>query len=56
MNLMPLYLSVKLAFVSTCILLLPTAPLTFLLARKRFAGKTFLEALLNLPMGNNLAL
>ena len=50
MNLMPLYLSVKLAFVSTCILLLLTAPLAFLLARKRFAGKTFLEALLNLPM------
>jgi molybdate transport system permease protein len=50
MDLMPLFISVKLAFVSTCILLILSTPLAYLLARSSFAGKTFLEALINLPM------
>jgi molybdate transport system permease protein len=50
MDLMPLYLSIKLAIVSTIILIVLSAPLAYLLVYFRFRGKSFLEALLNLPM------
>ena len=50
MELLPLYLSVKLACVSTCVLITLAAPLAYMLAYSRFAGKSFLEALINLPL------
>jgi len=46
----PLYLSLKLAFVTTVVLVILAAPLTYLLVYVRFAGKSFFDALLSLPM------
>jgi molybdate transport system permease protein len=46
----PLILSLKLAAVSTFLLIILAAPLAYALALARFAGKAFLEALINLPM------
>jgi molybdate transport system permease protein len=45
-----LFLSLKLAFVATTILMLITAPLACLLAYSRLPGKAFLEAFINLPL------
>lgn len=45
-----LFLSLKLAFVATTILMLLTAPLACLLAYSRLPGKAFLEAFINLPL------
>jgi molybdate transport system permease protein len=50
MDWQPLILSLKLASVSTFLLIILAAPLAYLLALARFAGKAFLEALINLPM------
>jgi molybdate transport system permease protein len=50
MDWLPLYLSMKLALLCTVILLVVAAPLAGLLAFSRFRGKSFLEALFNLPM------
>ncbi len=50
MDLTPLWLSLKLAFVTTAVLVIMAAPLTYLLVYVRFAGKTFFEAFLTLPM------
>ncbi len=50
MDWLPLYLSLKLAFVSTVILLVLAAPLAGLLAYSHFRGKSFLEAFFNLPL------
>jgi len=50
MDFVPLYLSIKLAVFSTVILIILSAPLAYLLVYFRFRGKSFLEALLNLPM------
>jgi len=50
MDWLPLYLSMKLALICTVILLVVAAPLAGLLAYSRFRGKSFLEALFNLPM------
>ena len=50
MDWLPLYLSMKLALLCTAILLVVAAPLAGLLAYSRFRGKSFLEALFNLPM------
>ena len=50
MDITPLYLSLKLAFYTTVILVITAAPLTYLLVYIRFAGKSFFEALLTLPM------
>ena len=50
MDWLPLYLSMKLALLCTVILLVVAAPLAGLLAYSRFRGKSFLEALFNLPM------
>ncbi len=50
MELFPLYLSAKLAIISTTVLILVAAPLAYLLASSTWPGKSFLEALLNLPI------
>ncbi len=50
MDWQPLILSLKLAFVSTFLLIILAAPLAYALALSRFAGKALLEALINLPM------
>jgi len=50
MDWQPLFLSLKLAAVSTFLLIILAAPLAYALAIARFAGKAFLEALINLPM------
>ncbi len=45
-----LYLSLKLACITTAVLMLLTAPLAGLLVYGRFPGKAFLEAFVNLPL------
>jgi molybdate transport system permease protein len=50
MDWQPLILSLKLAAVSTVLLIILAAPLAYALSLARFAGKAFLEALINLPM------
>ncbi|MDD3580674.1 MAG: molybdate ABC transporter permease subunit [Desulfobacca sp.] len=50
MDWLPLYLSAKLALVTTVILIILTAPLAYILAFCRFPGKTLVEALVNLPV------
>ena len=50
MDLTPLWLSLKLACMTTVVLVIVAAPLTYLLVYIRFAGKSFFEALLTLPM------
>jgi molybdate transport system permease protein len=50
MDWQPLFLSLKLAAVCTVLLIILAAPLAYALALARFAGKAFLEALINLPM------
>jgi molybdate transport system permease protein len=46
----PLYLSVKLAAVSTAVLIVAAAPLSYALVFHRMPGKSFVEALVNLPI------
>jgi molybdate transport system permease protein len=50
MDWQPLILSLKLAAVSTFLLIILAAPLAYALSLARFAGKAFVEALINLPM------
>ena len=50
MDLQPLYLSAKLALISTAILMLLVTPLAYLLAYSRFRGKVLLDALISLPL------
>lgn len=50
MDLQPLYLSAKLAFISTVILMLLVTPLAYFLAFFRFRGKVLLDALISLPL------
>ncbi|MGA2331038.1 MAG: molybdate ABC transporter permease subunit [Syntrophales bacterium] len=50
MDWQPLFLSLKLAAVSTVLLIVLAAPLAYVLTLARFMGKAFLEALINLPM------
>ena len=50
MDLLPLYLSIKLAVVSTVVLIILAAPLSYVLVFYRLPGKSFLEALINLPI------
>lgn len=50
MDLQPLYLSAKLAFFSTVILMLLVTPLAYLLTYFRFRGKLLLDALISLPL------
>lgn len=50
MGMTPLYLSAKLALISTLILLIITAPLTYWLVFYRVRGKYFIESLIGLPL------
>jgi len=50
MDLLPLYVTLKLASVTTVLLLLLAAPAAYLLAYRRFPGKSLIEALIYLPM------
>jgi molybdate transport system permease protein len=50
MELLPLYLSAKLASIATLILIVIAAPLAYLLTSASWPGKSFAEALFNLPI------
>jgi len=50
MDLLPLYLSIKLACVCTVALVIIAAPLSYSLVFHRIPGRSFLEALINLPI------
>ncbi|MDH3454420.1 MAG: molybdate ABC transporter permease subunit, partial [Desulfuromonadales bacterium] len=50
MDLTPLILSAKLALLSTALLLVVAAPLTYCLVYFRFPGKFLVEALIGLPL------
>lgn len=50
MELLPLYLSAKLAVFATLVLILIAAPLAYLLTNTSWRGKSLVEALLNLPI------
>ena len=50
MDLSPLYLSAKLAFITTAFLLLLATPVAYFLVYIPFPGKPFVEALLGLPL------
>ena len=50
MELLPLYLSAKLAAIATVILIAIAAPLAYLLTHGSWPGKSFVEALFNLPI------
>ena len=50
MDYLSLYVTLKLAIVTTILLMVISAPVAYVLAYYRFAGKSFLEALIYLPM------
>jgi molybdate transport system permease protein len=50
MDFAALYLSIKLAVVSTIVLILIAAPLSYTLVFNRIPGRSFVEALINLPI------
>lgn len=50
MDYLALYVTVKLALITTIILMLLAAPIAYVLAYLRFPGKSLLEALIYLPM------
>ena len=50
MDFSPLYLSFKLAFISTVILLVFCVPLAYFLSRVNFKGKSVIEAIISLPL------
>jgi len=45
-----IYVTLKLALVTTVVLMVIAAPVAYALAYNRFSGKSFLEALIYLPM------
>jgi molybdate transport system permease protein len=49
-DLSPLYLSLKVSFFATLICILIGLPLSYLLAKKRFYGRGFLDSIIMLPM------
>lgn len=49
MDLMPLYVTLKLAIVTTLVLVVLSAPLAYFIAFSEMRGKTFIEALISLP-------
>ena len=49
MDFFPLYLSAKLAVITTSVLILISAPLAYFLVYVKWPGKFLFEALLNLP-------
>lgn len=50
MDVQSMYVTVKLAFVTTCLLIALAAPLAYALAYTKFPGKSLCEALINLPL------
>ncbi|MCI7550558.1 MAG: molybdate ABC transporter permease subunit [Campylobacter sp.] len=50
MDFSPFYLSFKLAFISTVILLVFCVPLAYFLSRVNFKGKSIIEAIISLPL------
>jgi molybdate transport system permease protein len=50
MDLVALYLSIKLAVVSTIVLIVIAAPISYSLVFHRIPGRSFVEALINLPI------
>ena len=50
MDYLALYVTLKLAVVTTVVLMVMAAPIAYLLAYSRFPGKSFVEALIYLPM------
>lgn len=50
MDYLALYVTLKLALVTTVILVILSAPIAYVMAYKRFPGKSLVEALLYLPM------
>ena len=50
MDFSPFYLSFKLAFISTLILLVFCVPLAYFLSRVSFKGKSIIEAIISLPL------
>jgi molybdate transport system permease protein len=50
MDLVALYISIKLAVVSTIVLIIIAAPLSYSLVFYRIPGRSFVEALINLPI------
>jgi len=50
MDYLALYVTIKLALVTTVVLMVIAAPIAYLLAYKHFPGKSFVEALIYLPM------
>jgi len=50
MDYLSLFVSFKLAVVTTLLLMVTAAPLSYFLAYTRFPGKSMLEALMNLPL------
>lgn len=50
MDFSPFYLSFKLAFISTLILLVSCVPLAYFLSRVSFKGKSVIEAIISLPL------
>jgi molybdate transport system permease protein len=50
MDYLALYVTLKLASVTTIFLMLIAAPIAYLLAYTRFPGKSLLEAMIYLPM------
>ena len=50
MDFSPFYLSFKLAFISTLILLVVCVPLAYFLSRVNFKGKSVIEAIISLPL------
>ncbi len=49
MDFVSLYVTLKLALVTTVLLMIISAPLAYLLAHSKFPGKSFVEALIYLP-------
>lgn len=50
MDYLALYVTLKLALVTTVVLMLLAAPIAYTLAYSRFPGKSFIEAIIYLPM------
>jgi molybdate transport system permease protein len=50
MELLPLYLSAKLAIIVTIILIIVSAPLAYIFVFAKWPGKSFVEAFINLPI------
>jgi molybdate transport system permease protein len=50
MEFLPLYLSAKLAVIATIVLIVISAPLAYFLVFVRWPGKSFVEALISLPI------